>query len=80
MKRRAAIEPAIGHLKDGHRLNRNRFKGEKGDRINAVMSAMGMNFLKLLRYMEATFLRLFYPHLLSLLELSQPLNLQPSME
>ena len=32
------------------------------DRINAVMSAVGMNFFKLLRYLKATsFLRLFRP-------------------
>ncbi len=60
MKRRAAIEPSIGHLKHGHRMDRNRLKGEEGDRINAVMSAAGMNFYKLLRYLGATFLRRFH--------------------
>jgi IS5 family transposase len=49
MKRRAAVEPSIGHLKNEHRLERNRLKGVAGDAINAVLSAAAMNFQKLLR-------------------------------
>jgi IS5 family transposase len=49
MKRRAAIEPGIGHLKREHRMDRNRLKGVEGDRINAILSAVGMNFRKLLK-------------------------------
>jgi IS5 family transposase len=49
MKRRAAIEPGIGHLKSEHRLERNRLHGECGDMINAILSAAGMNFRKLLK-------------------------------
>ena len=60
MKRGAAVEPSIGHLKQGHRMDKNRLKGEGGDRINAVMSAAGRNFFELLRTIEATFLRLLY--------------------
>ncbi len=33
MRRRAAIEPVIGHLKAGHRMGRNYLKGREGDRI-----------------------------------------------
>ena len=56
MKRRAAIEPGIGHLKREHRMDRNRLKGVEGDRINAILSAAGMNFCKLLKW-AADFLR-----------------------
>jgi len=59
MKRRAAIEPGIGHLKRGHRMDRNRLKGKEGDRFNAIMSAAGMNFSKLLSWVS-DFLRLFW--------------------
>ena len=59
MKRRAAIEPGIGHLKNEHRMDRNRLKGTEGDRINAILSAAGMNFWKLLRWV-ADFLRPIY--------------------
>ena len=64
MKRRAAIEPGIGHLKQDHRMDRNRLKGSAGDRINAILSAAGMNFRKLLRFL-ADFLCLFCFWLLS---------------
>ena len=59
MKRRAAIEPGIGHLKREHRMDRNRLKGRLGDRINGLLSAAGMNFAKLLRW-AAAFLRLIF--------------------
>ena len=48
MKRRAAIEPGIGHLKHEHRMDKNRLKGVLGDCMNAILSAAGMNFHKLL--------------------------------
>ena len=41
MRRRAAVEPVIGHLKDDHRMRRNYLKGRDGDRINAVLAAAG---------------------------------------
>jgi IS5 family transposase len=56
MKRRAAIEPGIGHLKTEHRMDRNRLKGTTGDQINAILSTAGMNFHKLLQW-AAAFLR-----------------------
>ena len=43
MRRRAAVEPVIGHLKDDHRMRRNHLKGRDGDRINAVLAAAGYN-------------------------------------
>src|ERR1039458_3595099 len=36
MKRRAAVEPGIGHLKAEHQLERNRLKGVAGDALNAI--------------------------------------------
>jgi transposase, IS5 family len=47
-KRRAAIEPKIGHLKQDHRLGRNFYKGIKGDNINVMLAAAGMNFKRML--------------------------------
>jgi hypothetical protein len=38
-KRRAAIEPIIGHLKSDFRLSRNLLKGQVGDEINVLMAA-----------------------------------------
>ncbi len=53
MKRRAAIEPSIGHLKEHRRMERNRLKETLGDKLNAVLSAAGMNFSKLLAALGA---------------------------
>lgn len=49
LKRRAAIEPTIGHLKDNKRLDRNRLKGSLGDALNVIFSAAGLNFTKLFK-------------------------------
>jgi IS5 family transposase len=56
MKRRAAVEPSIGHLKSEHRLERNRLKGTAGNAINAILAAAAMNFQKLLRAFWRIFL------------------------
>lgn len=58
MKRRAAVEPTIGHMKCEHRLERNRLKGPIGDSINALLSAAAMNFQKLLSFFLHFWLRL----------------------
>ena len=50
LKRRAAIEPTIGHLKSDNRMDRNYLTGQEGDRINAVLAAAGYNLRKLLRW------------------------------
>jgi transposase, IS5 family len=62
MKRRAAVEPVIGHLKAEHRMDRNYLKGRDGDRANAVFAAAGYNFALLLRWL-ARLLRALIPAL-----------------
>jgi Transposase domain (DUF772)/Transposase DDE domain len=52
MRRRSAVEPVIGHLKDDHRMRRNHLKGRAGDRTNAVLAAAGYNFSLLLRWFQ----------------------------
>jgi len=59
MKRRAAVEPVIGHVKAEHRMDRNYLKGRDGDRINAVLAAAGYNFSLLLRWLAALLRVLF---------------------
>ena len=59
MRRRAAVEPVIGHLKDDHRMRRNHLKGRDGDRINAVLAAAGYNFSLLLRWFKELLRALF---------------------
>jgi len=45
-RRRAAIEPLIGHLKSDHRLSRCYLKGSIGDAINLLMAACAWNLKK----------------------------------
>lgn len=45
-RKRAGIEPVIGHLKYDHRAARNYLKGQIGDAINFIMAAAGFNFRK----------------------------------
>ena len=53
MKRRAAVEPVIGHIKNGHRMDRNYLAGTQGDAINAILPPLAYNFR-----LPATWLRL----------------------
>ena len=60
LKRRAAVEPTIGHLKSDNRLSRNHLTGKTGDQINTLLAAAGYNLRKLLRWVVfSLFLGLF---------------------
>ena len=48
IRRRAGIEPVIGHMKEDGQLGRNFLAGATGDAINVVLAAAGHN-LRLLR-------------------------------
>ena len=52
MRRRAAVEPVIGHIKNEHRMGRNYLAHEQGDAINAVLAAAGYNFRLLLTWLR----------------------------
>jgi transposase, IS5 family len=52
-KRRAAIEPVIGHLKHDHRMARNFLKGSYGDAINVMLAASAMNFKRMMNLWKA---------------------------
>ncbi len=58
MKRRAAVEPVIGHLKEDHRMGRNYLAHSSGDAINAVLAAVGYNFRLLLRWLRLLLFRI----------------------
>ncbi len=47
-KRRSAIEPLIGHMKNDGRLGRNHLQGKLGDQLNAILAACGQNIRLLL--------------------------------
>ena len=49
LRRRQAVEPAIGHLKSDHRMDRCWLQGAVGDALHAVSCAAGYNLRWLLR-------------------------------
>ena len=57
-KRRSAIEPVIGHVKSDHYMERNMLAGASGDKLNAMLAAVGFNLVKLMRGLKRLFLRL----------------------
>ena len=65
MKRRSAVEPVIGHIKNGHRMDRNYLAHKKGDAINPVLAAAGYNFRLILKWIRQL-IYLFYAWLWTL--------------
>ena len=59
LRRRAVVEPVIGHLKAEHRMDRNYLWYRRGDAANAILAAVGYNFRRLIRW-----LRLLLCHIL----------------
>ena len=53
LRRRAAVEPVIGHVKAEHRMGRNYLIGRQGDAANAILAAVGYNFRRLLAWLTA---------------------------
>ena len=58
-RKRAGIEPIIGHIKAGHRLNRNFYKGIVGDNINIMLAAAGFNFKRMMNKWKSSFWHFF---------------------
>lgn len=69
-RRRAGIEPIIGHLKFDFRMIRNYLKGSAGDSINLMLAAAAFNFKKWMREIA----ELFFSFLLHLLLLVLPVR------
>jgi transposase, IS5 family len=47
-RKRAGIEPVIGHCKSDHRLGRNFYKGLFGDSVNVMLAALAFNFKRVM--------------------------------
>ena len=59
-RRRASIEPIIGHMKFDHRMQRNYLKGFVGDKINLLLAASAFNLKKWMNiYFYALFSRYY---------------------
>jgi IS5 family transposase len=58
-RRRAAIEPIIGHLKKEFRMGENYLHGESSPKINALLAAAGWNLKKLAKKLKEKLFWLF---------------------
>ena len=58
LRRRSAIEPMIGHMKNDGRLRRSTLKGTQGDALFAVLCGCGHNIRMILRHLRAVLHRL----------------------
>jgi len=69
LRRRQAVEPAIGHLKSDNRMDRCWLQGQLGDALHAVLCAAGYNLRWLMRAMVRLGLKalLLRPQFLALL-------------
>jgi transposase, IS5 family len=65
LRRRSAIEPVIGHLKAEGHLGRCYLKGRTGDAANAILSAVGYNFRRILAWLRI----LLRPFLIAIMRL-----------
>ena len=54
-RKRAGIEPVIGHCKSDHRLGRNFYKGLFGDSINVMLAATAYNLKRAMRALLCLF-------------------------
>ena len=52
LRRRSAVEPLIGHMKEEGHLGRCYLKGYAGDAANAVLTAAGYNFKRVLAWLR----------------------------
>lgn len=55
LRRRSAVEPVIGHMKNDGHLGRNYLAGREGDRINAVLCGAGHNMRLLMKWFAAVY-------------------------
>ncbi len=58
LRRRSAIEPMIGHMKNDGRLTRSTLKGTDGDALFAVLCGCGHNIRMILRHLRELLCRL----------------------
>ena len=58
LKRRNAIEPIIGHMKNDGLLRRNYLKGAEGDAINVILCGAGQNLRLILRQLRIFWLKI----------------------
>jgi IS5 family transposase len=72
LKRRSAIEPAIGYMKTDGKLDRNHLVGVLGNKINALLCGAGHNIRIILRKLREMFPFFVFLSLLRKIVRTQP--------
>ena len=60
MKQKSAVEPEIGHMKNGGRLERCYLKGAVGDSINIIMVAAGHDLRKIINKLRLLWFQIMF--------------------
>src|SRR5262245_61103664 len=68
LRRRSAIEPLIGHMKEEGHLGRCYLKGHAGDAANAILTAVGHNFRRILAWLRKLLRSIFHALLTILID------------
>src|SRR5262244_4273059 len=68
LRRRSAIEPLIGHMKEEGHLGRCYLKGRAGDAANAILTAVGHNFRRILAWLRKLLRSIFHALLTILID------------
>ena len=68
LRRRSAIEPLIGHMKEEGHLGRCHLKGRAGDAANAILTAVGHNFRRVLAWLRKLLRSIFHALLTVLID------------
>jgi transposase, IS5 family len=68
LRRRSAIEPLIGHMKEEGHLGRCYLKGHAGDAANAILTAVGHNFRRILAWLRKLLRSIFHALLTVLID------------
>lgn len=77
LKRRSAVEPEIGHMKNDGRLDRCYLKGTVGDAINVIMVAAAHNLRKILNKLRLLWLKIISSMISSFINLGKSVVLNP---
>ena len=74
MRRRSAVEPVIGHMKNEHRMGRNYLANRTGDAANPILAAVGYNFRLILNWIRLLYIEIWLTVLTALKPQAEPVG------
>ncbi len=80
MRRRSAVEPVIGHMKNEHRMGRNYLANRTGDAANPILAAVGYNFRLILNWIRLLYIEIWLTVLTALKPQAEPVGAQITVD